>query len=99
MMLKVTVYAYTQKIYSSRRIAKALRENTHFMWLSVNNQPDFRTINRFRSTVMKEVIDEVFAAVLEVFKRFMLRGTEKVKTEWGLLCIAHNIAKMAVVPL
>ena len=66
MMLKVIVYAYTQKIYSSRRIAKALRENIHFMWLSGNNQPDFRTINRFRSTVMKEVIDELFAAVLEV---------------------------------
>ena len=31
------------------------------------------------------------------FKRFMLRGIEKVKTEWGLLCIAHNFAKMAVV--
>ena len=34
MMLKVIVYAYTQKTYSSRRIAKALRENINFMWLS-----------------------------------------------------------------
>jgi len=31
MMLKVLVYAYTQKLYSSRKIAKALRENIHFM--------------------------------------------------------------------
>jgi hypothetical protein len=30
------------------------------------------------------------------FRRFTLRGVEKVKTEWGLLCIAHNIAKLAV---
>ena len=30
------------------------------------------------------------------FRRFLLRGLEKVKTEWGLLCIAHNLAKMAV---
>jgi hypothetical protein len=30
------------------------------------------------------------------FRRFTLRGLEKVKTEWGLLCIAHNIAKLAV---
>jgi hypothetical protein len=30
------------------------------------------------------------------FRRFTLRGMEKVKTEWGLLCIAHNIAKLAV---
>ena len=31
MMLKVLVYAYAERIYSSRRIAKALRENIHFM--------------------------------------------------------------------
>lgn len=66
MMLKVLVYAYTQKTYSSRRIAKALRENIHFMWISGNNKPDFRTINRFRSSVMKGIIDQVFASVLEL---------------------------------
>jgi transposase len=48
MMLKVLVYAYTQKIYSSRQIAKALRENVNFMWMSGGNRPDFRTINGFR---------------------------------------------------
>ena len=31
------------------------------------------------------------------FRRFLLRGTEKVSTEWGILSIAHNIAKAAVV--
>lgn len=30
------------------------------------------------------------------FRRFLLRGKEKVQTEWGILCIAHNIAKAAV---
>jgi len=29
------------------------------------------------------------------FRRFMLRGTEKVNTEWGLISIAHNLRKMA----
>ena len=57
MLLKVLVYAYTQKIYSSRQIAKALRENIYFMWISGNNTPDFRTINRFRSSRMKAVIE------------------------------------------
>lgn len=66
MMLKVLIYAYSQRIYSSRRIAKALRENVHFMWLSGSNRPDFRTINRFRSSTMKGVIDEVFASVVEL---------------------------------
>ena len=49
MMLKVIVYAYADKIYSSRRIAKATRENINFMWLTGNVQLDFMTINRFRS--------------------------------------------------
>jgi transposase len=66
MMLKVLVYAYSQRIYSSRQIAKALRENVNFMWLSGHSQPDFRTINRFRGTVMKETVAEVFGAVLRL---------------------------------
>jgi transposase len=65
MMLKVLIYCYTQQIYSSRQIARALRENVNLMWLSGNNRPDFRTINRFRSEKMKAVIDQVFTAVLQ----------------------------------
>jgi transposase len=65
MLLKVLVYAYSQKIYSSRRIAKALRENIYFMWLSGESRPDFHTINDFRGSRMKGVIDAVFTEVLE----------------------------------
>jgi len=65
MMLKVIIYAYTQRIFTSRQIAKALRENVNFMWLSGMNRPDFRTINRFRTKVMKAVIDEVFYGIIE----------------------------------
>jgi len=28
-------------------------------------------------------------------RRFHLRGLEKVKTEWGLVSIAHNLRKIA----
>jgi len=66
MMLKVLVYAYTQRIYSSRQIAKGLRENVNFMWLSGGNRPDFRTINAFRGEKMSGVIEEVFTSVLEL---------------------------------
>lgn len=65
MMLKILVYAYAEKVYSSRRIAKALRENIYYMWISGGNRPDFRTINDFRGSRMKAVIEEVFTAVLE----------------------------------
>lgn len=64
MMLKVYLYAYTQKIYSSRRIAKAMRENVGFMWLSGNNRPDFRTINRFRGDTLRGAIEGLFTELL-----------------------------------
>jgi len=66
MMLKVLIYGYIERLYSSRRIAKALRENINFMWLSGQSYPDFRTINRFRGEVMKNIIGEVFASVVEL---------------------------------
>jgi transposase len=65
MMLKVIVYAYTQKIYSSRKIEKALWENIGFMWISGGNRPDFHTLNNFRGSVMKEAVREVFASLME----------------------------------
>lgn len=65
MLLKVIVYAYAEKIYSSRRIAKALRENINYLWISGGSRPDFRTLNNFRSSWMKEVIEDVFSAVVE----------------------------------
>ena len=64
MLLKVLVYGYVMKIYSSRQIAKALREEINFMWLSGMQRPDFRTINNFRSGRLKEVIDQVFSSMI-----------------------------------
>jgi transposase len=60
MMLKVLVYGYMTRTYSSRMIAKALRENVMFMWLAGNQKPDFRTINAFRGSKLKDIMDEVF---------------------------------------
>ncbi len=65
MMLKVIVYGYTQKIYSSRKIEKALWENIGFMWISGGNKPDFHTINNFRSATMKEAVRAVFGSMME----------------------------------
>ncbi|WP_253944886.1 transposase [Paenibacillus sp. NEAU-GSW1] len=65
MLTKVIVYAYTQRIYSSRQIAKAVRENLMFMRIAGRQRPDFRTINRFRSERMKTVLEHVFTAVLQ----------------------------------
>lgn len=97
MMLKVVVYAYADKIYSSRRIAKATRENVNFMWLTGNVQLDFMTINRFRSERLKGSIDEIFTEVVDLllrekyikFENYFLDGTKieanagKYSWVWG----------------
>jgi hypothetical protein len=43
-------------------------------------------------------VESVFGRLKEDwgFRRFFLRGIEKVKTEFGLLCIAQNMANLAV---
>lgn len=65
MLTKVIVYAYSQRLYSARQIAKAVRENVMYMWIAGRQRPDFRTINRFRSERMKTVLEKVFTAVLK----------------------------------
>lgn len=69
MMTKLIVYAYTDKIFSSRRIEKAARENIMYMWLCGGNTPDFKTINSFRGERMKEVMVEIFSEVIELLHR------------------------------
>jgi hypothetical protein len=41
-------------------------------------------------------VETVFGRIKEdwKFRRFLLRGLEKVSIEWGLLCMAHNLAKV-----
>ena len=48
MMLKVVLYAYTQSVFSGRKIEKLLNDSIRMMWLSQNQKPSYKTINRFR---------------------------------------------------
>lgn len=64
MLLKVLVYGYIDRLYSSRRLEKATRENVNFMWLTGLKVPDHNTINRFRKGQLKDTVKDVFAAVL-----------------------------------
>lgn len=66
MMIKVLFYSYLSNVYSCRKIARALGENIHFMFISGNSQPDFRTINDFRGKVLKEHIHKLFSEVVKL---------------------------------
>lgn len=65
MMLKVVLYAYTNGVTSSRRIDAMLEVDIAFRYLAANNQPDFRTINGFRTTHLDALLG-VFVDVLEL---------------------------------
>ncbi len=66
MMIKVLFYSYLSNIYSCRKIAKALTENIHFMYISGNSTPNFRTINDFRSKKLKNFLQELFTEVVKI---------------------------------
>lgn len=64
MMTKVILYAYSKKIYSSRGIEESLTEHIPAMWLAAGQQPDHRTINRFRSDHLKTMMDSLFEQMI-----------------------------------
>lgn len=64
MLIKVLLYGYAVKIYTGRKIAKALAQDVTFMWLTAYNKPDFRTINLFRSGILKDTIEDLFKELL-----------------------------------
>jgi IS5 family transposase len=45
----------------------------------------------------KQVVEPVFGQIKQArgFRQFLLRGLEKVKEEWVLLCTVHNLLKLA----
>jgi transposase len=55
MMLKIYFYAYAKGLFSSRRIAQALKENVAFIFLAAWQKPNFRTISDFRKNHLKEL--------------------------------------------
>ena len=65
MLLKVWLLGFTYRIYSCRALAKAIKENVAFIWISGNQQPDFRTLNNFRLVLGKEMRD-VFKQVVQL---------------------------------
>ncbi|KAA9174971.1 transposase, partial [Enterococcus durans] len=48
MMLKIILYAYTQRVFSGRKIEFLLDDSYRMRWLANHQQVSYRTINRFR---------------------------------------------------
>jgi transposase len=56
-----------------------------------------RAGRRSRYRLRKQVVEPVFGQIKQArhFRQFHLRGLEKVRSEWSLICTAHNLAKLA----
>lgn len=63
MLLAILVYAYTQGIFSSRKIEQATLDTAAFRYLAGNDKPDHDTIANFRKTFLPE-LKNLFTQVL-----------------------------------
>ncbi|HVS64520.1 MAG TPA: IS1182 family transposase [Thermoanaerobaculia bacterium] len=68
MMTALLLYAYTQGVYSSRRIARGCEERVDFMAITALQKPDFRTISDFRKRHLA-AIGGLFVQVLELCRK------------------------------
>lgn len=52
---------------------------------------------RSRYRLRKQVVEPVFGQIKQAggFRQFLLRGIEKVKAEWAMICTTHNLRKLA----
>lgn len=52
---------------------------------------------RSRYRLRKQIVEPVFGQIKQAraFRQFLLRGIDKVKAEWAIICTAHNLAKLA----
>lgn len=55
-------------------------------------------LGRMLYALRKQTVEPVFGIIKSVmgFRQFLLRGLEKVKGEWTLVCLAWNLKRMAV---
>ena len=44
----------------------------------------------------KQVVEPVFGQIKQArsFRQFLLRGVEKVRAEWAMICTSHNLLKL-----
>ena len=65
-LFKVLTYAYSNNIYSSRKIEAACKRDINFMWLLKGAKaPDHSTIARFRKEYLSETVEDLFCQMVK----------------------------------
>jgi len=68
MMTKVLIFAYSQAVYSSRKIEKRIQEDIAFRVLAAGNMPDFKCISEFRRRHLN-AFKHIFVQVLQLCRK------------------------------
>jgi transposase len=68
MMTALLLYGYSQRVYSSRRIAEACEQRVDFMAVTGRQNPNFHTISEFRRRHLKE-LGKLFGQVLRLCRK------------------------------
>src|SRR5699024_11620056 len=65
MMVKLILCAYTQSVFSGRKIEDLVKDSIRMMWLAQGYEPSYRTINRFLvHSEVKEILRQCFLQFL-----------------------------------
>lgn len=98
----VTVYAAVGRESHHRTLAE-LTDASEPEAPSENATPKERMAHRLKTKVgrelyrlRKQTVEPVFGIIKEVmgFRRFRLRGKEKVSLEWKLVCLSYNLKRL-----
>jgi hypothetical protein len=56
-----------------------------------------RAGRRSRYRLRKQIVEPVFGQIKQApgFRQFLLRGLDKVRAEWAMICTVHNLLKLA----
>jgi transposase len=96
LLLKVWLYGYLTKIYSTRNLERACMDMLPMIWLTGNNAPDHNTLWRF-SMKNRHLFKEVFRKSVEVAAKSGLLGIAlhavdgtKIKTKSSKNAAVHR---------
>jgi transposase len=85
------------RTYDFRPQKPATQAPTHSLpWIERMQQRTQSSRGRERYRLRQQTVEPVFGIIKEAmgFRRFLLRGLEKVQGEWELVCLAYNFKRL-----
>lgn len=90
-------YVATGKQAHGHGVADSSKKKWSSRWTRAMRQRLRRGGWRSRYRLRKVTVEPVFGQIKSAqrFRQFLLRGLERVKAEWSLVCTGHNLRKLA----